>query len=201
MSERRCGYCRDYGHTANKCVAKESLRQAIAHHVLNERRRQSEILTAAGFGVGAIICDGNDESKLFLIENHNHTTRRNDLFDYRQVKYSKEVRITLQSFTGELHGPKENLLNVNINNRNYTLISATYMGNMTEAECFEITRDQVGLTNSVYGYSWYSKCKLVSPSYDAPEDKDYDTMIIFPRRLMRSSRDDSYIHPSSILKA
>ena len=201
MNERRCGYCRDYGHTAAKCATKRNLRSVIGYHALNESMALSKALSEAGFGPGAIIKREGDEC-LYLIENHNFLNDRNAYFEERNVKYSKQVRITLHSFTGKVHTPPEYSLVATMNRRAYVVIIATDMTNMSEESYFQIMVKQAGINdieNSSY-YSWYRRCDLVVPSYDQCENSNHDRPIFLPQRL-RSSGEVRMMKPSEIISS
>jgi len=201
MNERRCGYCRDYGHTVAKCATKRNLRRAIGYHTLNESMAISQALSGAGFGPGAIIKREGDDS-LYLIENHNFLNGRNDYYDERNVKYSKQVRITLHSFTGKVHTPPECSLITTMNRRAFVAIVATDMTNMSEESYFQIMAKQAGINDieSSSFYSWYNRCELVAPSYDPCENSNHDRAIFLPQRL-RSSGEGRMMKPSEIISS
>lgn len=107
MSDRRCGYCREYGHMASKCKILSGQKEAILNHVAGERYALHNLLLENGVGLGTILrqthYDGTVKeyvitSLLPLVQD-----RMDVLSEYRIHKYRKSVNVTLRSWTGINH--------------------------------------------------------------------------------------------------
>lgn len=200
MSERRCGYCRDFGHTVPNCRKRELQRQAIARHVYGERKLVHQRLLDNGFGVGAILQDTSDENKLFIIESlsGNNMMRSGELFEDRNVKYSKEVRITLRSVGQYIHYHIPDMAMVVEKRRNpWITLRVTDLSDMSNGYYASVCGKQLGFDDApAASFSWYHDVRVVAPSSDtdATED-DFNAAFYMPLRLLKGKRERQLTKP------
>lgn len=103
MATRRCGYCRDYNHRADKCTVMSNQIAAVRAHVYGERMAIHDILTRNGYGVGCIL-EGPD-GVVYTIRSLRDSLRSpvSNYVEWRNIKYQKSVRSTLKSVSGIRH--------------------------------------------------------------------------------------------------
>lgn len=103
---RACGYCREIGHTQNKCERKRWQIESILRHTAGERKGLHDLLLRNGIGVGAIFRQNSwGQEKEYVVTSMRNTIP--DSFDavveYRIHKYKKSVRATLRCWTDGKH--------------------------------------------------------------------------------------------------
>lgn len=110
MSDRRCGYCRMFGHTKPGCPERLQTIYSIKDHVQKQRIGIVNMLTMNGYGVGGIVeaynnlsgdythCVVTQDSLDSACTNYNH------FFSARNVKYHKNVYVVYNNFTGTTSG-------------------------------------------------------------------------------------------------
>lgn len=106
MSDRLCGYCRQGGHTANKCELKNGQIHDILAHAAGERKYMHDLLLRNGYGIGAILrakSDYTGEEKIYVIRSHENLFMYVSMYDQRNIKYEKGVRVTLNSASRVRH--------------------------------------------------------------------------------------------------
>lgn len=97
MAESRlCGYCRVPGHRKPDCPTFLEHRKLVLTHTPQQRKAFVDAMCKVGLGIGAM-CKIDDymtgENSIALIRNFDYIQHCN-FIDVRQVKYSKQVKIT-----------------------------------------------------------------------------------------------------------
>ena len=87
--DRKCGYCREYGHRSPVCPLRADHRKSIVTHNIETRKSLYNILLANGIGNGAIIKDKGDDT-LFMITPYADIVSG---WSFTDIKYSKQVAI------------------------------------------------------------------------------------------------------------
>lgn len=108
MSDRRCGYCRQFNHTFPQCPNRLAEIDAIKRHIVGERRRVNQMLIDSGYGIGAIITaydyrSGEMINCVITPSSFESIGHYNQFFENRPVKYEKRVKTYLFSFSGADH--------------------------------------------------------------------------------------------------
>lgn len=182
---KRCGYCRNIGHTKPNCPVMQYKIDMIKRWLPFEKRNILNLLAENGYGDGAIVSayswrKSADVSVMLTNELLNQISVYSSRFiDYRQVKYCKRVRVTLKSFTGLTpEGYDEEKSN---NEMNMYFIPSVYAGGMNledpseNIDCAVFYNSLEKLTSSrtktVQSFMWERPCQLLSPSYDIKIDE------------------------------
>ena len=102
---RLCGYCRERGHTMPDCPIRIGQIEDMRRHMVGEKRALHKLVIDNGLGIGCILRfkDWRDTEHLCTVRSHNALFEHNVFVDSVQLKYSKAVRLTFNSFTGRKH--------------------------------------------------------------------------------------------------
>lgn len=195
MGERRCGYCRDYNHMAPECPTRLGQIDMLARHVGAERRRIVEMLIASGFGEGAIVNAYNYRTGDYgpaIISDPNDAIEWNSLDSPSNLKYCKQVRTMLQSFSGYWPAPSPNIKDYDrlmlfrvmqdVNVKAYFLSNGADEVNVSihvsQMDKSYLTGNQANTTRP--NWSWSRPTELLSPSTDGQVDM---ARVLKPYRL------------------
>lgn len=177
---KRCGYCRNVGHTKPNCEVMKYKIDMIKRFMPFERRNVLNLLAQNGYGDGAIVGayswrKGRDVSVMLTNDLINtFGTEPSRYIEYRQVKYCKRVRVTLKTFSGippegysEEKSDNELLLyftpSIYVSGMNLEDPSET-----VECAVFYNSLDNVtsARAKTNHGFLWERPCQLLSPSYE-----------------------------------
>ena len=202
MSTRLCGYCRGTGHNYTACEERLGLIDTIRRHVGSERRRIVEMMIAGGFGVGALVEawsyeDGCNVTCVITDPNAAAIGRRYTLVEYRNVKYSKKVRVDLGSLSG--YFPESNLVANRILGSYGLLVTPLTGASSSVATTINAgqlpagMREPSALAKTPSHYGWDRYVNLLVPSYDG--EVDIELLNEKFRLHDRLTRDHEFVTP------
>lgn len=178
---RKCGYCRAVGHVASKCEVKLAEIDTLRRHVGGERKRMVEILINNGAGVGAIVggyhYEREGEVPCFVTQeslNSAVSAWNNSMHSMYNLKYSKRVRVDLNTFSGIVQKELDNfrykheyLISLDVTPLDSTLDACrVYLPITILQKGTESNKWHAGIPN----YSWHRHGTILSPSYDGEVD-------------------------------
>lgn len=186
MTERRCGYCREYNHTFTLCPLRLSLIDTIQRHVAIERIATVKTLIANGYGAGAIAnCfnyrKGEYEPCAIADPNEAIYIDPSSMVDYNKRRYSKQVYVKLFSSTGNfpIHNSHQSITQCLSHQLSFRAIpiASSESPFMATIECSYLTdRTYLGGGMKSYNrkdfYSWEHYSSLLVPSYDGEVDME-----------------------------
>lgn len=176
MSERLCGYCRNPGHMKPSCPLFREERMLILKHTPIQRKLLIHSLAKAGMGNGAMVAGTDFWGKDFIgiMQDFDWVGSAN-FMDYRNLKYSKKVRLT------SLHIEKDytyRRIHVKI------ISMADGVTTMSNLPVYA-TKLYEGLSPTHF---FDCQVQIITPSYDADYDESILTKsVLMPDRLKLSN--------------
>lgn len=171
MSENKCGWCRESGHQKRKCKEFHTLRSYVWNTSILNRKAVVSGMASSGVGNGAIIqvSEWNKKSN-FLVLDPTEEIKNWRMFEFKNVKYSKQVRAIESSRQDE-----------------YGEILRIPLLNLATSTACSMGFYEHYLKNGGYrhGYEGYGSFRLLSPSNDECEIADavYEENILISKRL------------------
>lgn len=166
MGGSRCGYCREFNHNKRKCKKLAGEVEYIRKYIPAEMFKVHNLLVDKGWGLGAMVEVSDwtggkhigiiDDMRVIASNSHSYT-------DFRNVKYSKQVKTFLKNFSGHyLDNIPENIL---FHNRAELQFLVLNPSNPSERLYATVTRGMLGVGNGPT-YTWTEPSVLLSPSHD-----------------------------------
>lgn len=199
MGDRRCGYCREYGHNFAKCNSRLTIIDNIRKFIGAERKGIMEMMLRSGVGVGAIVTAysfGSGEFIPCLVTQDSidsvATCWRNSFLDFRSVKYSKQVRTVLR--TGTLYRNPDNHESVDIRDFNQVSFNVTPLSGCDASlpATMRVLNGKI-VTGVQPTYSWERYGEILSDSYDG--EVNMDKLMEKFRIHERLTRGDTLVEP------
>ena len=94
-TSRKCGWCEGIGHQKRNCETYHKERAYLWTQTIARRKEILTSMAATGVGVGAVIetYDSWDKKNQYIILDSEENIPHWGFFEYRNVKYSKRVRL------------------------------------------------------------------------------------------------------------
>lgn len=165
---KRCGYCREYNHQKPKCPTILSEIETIRKYIPLELWRVHNALVEHGFGLGAMVevGDWDGQKRVCIIDSLRNITAGGSYPDFRNVKYSKQVRTRLKNFSGQFLPdgmPIPN--NVSFDRRQELSFQCLDPSNPSRRISATVTADLIGFGAKPL-YMWTTPAVLLSPSHE-----------------------------------
>ena len=185
-----CGYCRAVGHTAARCDMKSGQILALRRHVYNERLGVVNLMLRYGLGAGAMVqCrdwwSGDDMLCMVVDPNESIDGRYLAPYASRNVKYQKQVRLTLHSVYRERPQWLYGLFLTDYNPQNRIEVICRPISNPSRSVPASFRLDDLGVyprNPTEYIPSWERRSSVVAPSGDGQVDM---TSVMRPFELPR----------------
>lgn len=199
MGGSRCGYCREFNHNKRKCKKLAGEVEYIRKYIPAEMFKVHNLLVEKGWGLGAMVevtdWAGNkhvciiDDLRAIASSSYSYT-------DYRNVKYSKQVKTYLKNFSGHyLESIPENIL---FHNRAELQFLVLNPSNPSERLYATVTKNMLGVGNDPT-YTWTEPSVLLSPSHDTNASySDFLDMSIRLHDRHILTGDESYVKGMAI---
>jgi hypothetical protein len=171
MAENKCGWCRESGHQKRKCKEFHTLRSYVWNTTILNRKAVVREMASSGVGNGAIIqvAEWNKKSN-FLVLDPSERINSWQIFQFKNIKYSKQVRVS-ESYRQDEYGE---------------ILRIPLLNLATSTAC-SLGFYEHYLRNGGYktGYEGYGSFRLLSPSNDECEiaDSVYEENILINKRL------------------
>ena len=166
MGGSRCGYCREFNHNKRKCNKLAGEVEYIRKYIPTEVNRIHDALVEKGWGVGAMVevTQWNGEKIVGIVDDMRIIAQNIHSFtDYRNVKYSKQVKTYLKNITGKyLENIPENILFHNRGEIQFAILNPSEPSDRLFAT---VTRGQLGFGEDNH-YMWTTPSVLLSPSHE-----------------------------------
>lgn len=181
-----CGYCRLPGHTMPKCELRNNQIGVLRRHVGRERLNLATMLRDSGFGNGALVQGYSyqyGENTTMIVTDFNESVPhyQNPMWDSRNMKYTKKVRMTLRTITGTLNEELPDDITRVFPEGFYVVARPLDNVNDTYSCYFRICDLSTSKrTDKPHYYSWNRHSLMIAPSTDGDVDMD---MVMTPFKL------------------
>lgn len=190
---RQCGYCRQYNHTKRNCNKLASEVEYIRKYIPAETMNIHNALLEKGWGIGAMVevTDWAGNTHVCIIDDLSGIFSTHSFTDYRNVKYSKQVKTFLKNMTGKyVAGTPENVSFHQRHELNFQVFNPANPSSRTYAT---VTRGMLGLSADP-NFMWCQPSVLLSPSHDTNASySDFLNMDIRLHDRLILSGQDAYV--------
>lgn len=180
MSNRLCGYCRAGGHTSRVCPTRLGQIEEMRRHVGRQRLELIQHLKSSGFGEGALVSGydwglGNNVTMMITDMNRAVADYHNSLWESKNIKYSKQSRLTLRCIASTTPDSPLGTRFVHYHSSNeFYVIARPLEAPNREVACYfrlnALTSCERSRHSDLRYYSWERNSELLVPSYDGEID-------------------------------
>lgn len=198
---RKCGYCRDIGHTSANCQQKKVQIETVQRQYGRQRTMIADALTRSGYGIGAVISaydyfNGKMVNCIVTQESLDAAMTVQTFNEFRIVKYSKQVRACMIEYFNDRHNELDGLVQYTMREAFYLPVQSMDIGASPTVNAYIHVSDFVGFVDMDNKYAiperkgnsaWNRYSQILLPSNDGrPSSVAMNTPFFLHERLSKA---------------